>query len=112
MRLGADHAREQSCRRERRRAVAVRAHRQLGTGPWGRSAPYATAVLNGRRVFSPARDPQTEIWFMLYAQAMQADGASQRNILLGHVAGVPLGQKLIHQRLNGLQINMTSLSRR
>jgi hypothetical protein len=56
------------------------------------SAPYATAVLNGRRVFSPARDPQTEIWFMLYAQAMQADGASRRNILLGHAAGIPLSQ--------------------
>ena len=56
------------------------------------SAPYATAVLNGRRVFNPAHDPQTEIWFMLYAQAMQADGASRRNILLGHAAGVPLGQ--------------------
>jgi hypothetical protein len=56
------------------------------------SAPYATAVLNGRRVFTPFRDPQTEIWFMLYAQAMQADGASHRNILLGHAAGVPLGQ--------------------
>ena len=55
------------------------------------SAPYATAVLNGRRVFSPPRDPQTQIWFMLYAQAMQADGASQRNILLGHAAGTPLG---------------------
>ena len=56
------------------------------------SAPYATAVLNGRRVFSAARDPQTEIWFMLYAQATQADGASQRNILLGHAADAPLGQ--------------------
>jgi hypothetical protein len=56
------------------------------------SAPYATAVLNGRRVFNPAHDPQTEIWFMLYAQAMQADGASRRNILLGHAAGVPLGR--------------------
>jgi hypothetical protein len=55
------------------------------------SAPYATAQLNGRRVFSPPRDPQTEIWFMLYAQATQADGASQRNILLGHAAGTPLG---------------------
>ena len=54
------------------------------------SAPYATAVLNGRRVFSPASDPQTQIWFMLYAQAMQADGASSRNILLGHAAGIPL----------------------
>jgi hypothetical protein len=56
------------------------------------SAPYAAAVLNGRRVFSPGRDPQTEIWFMLYAQAMQADGASHRNILLGHGAGIPFGQ--------------------
>jgi hypothetical protein len=56
------------------------------------SAPYATAVLNGRRVFNPAHDPQTEIWFMLYAQAMQADGASRRNILLGRAAGAPLGQ--------------------
>jgi hypothetical protein len=48
------------------------------------SAPYATTVLNGRRVFSPPGDPRTEIWFMLYAQAMQADGASYRNILLTH----------------------------
>ena len=51
------------------------------------SAPYATAVLNGRRVFSPVSDPQTQIWFMLYAQALQADGASSRNILLGYAAG-------------------------
>jgi hypothetical protein len=57
------------------------------------SAPYATAVLNGRRVFSQPSDPQTEIWFMLYAQAMQADGASSRNILLGHAAGIPLGRQ-------------------
>jgi hypothetical protein len=56
------------------------------------SAPYATAVLNGRRVFNPAHDPQTDIWFMLYAQAMQADGASRRNIQLGHAVGIPLGQ--------------------
>jgi hypothetical protein len=51
------------------------------------SAPYATTVLNGRRVFSPPGDPRTEIWFMLYAQAMQADGASYRNILLTHAPG-------------------------
>ena len=61
------------------------------------SAPYATAVLNGRRVFSPVSnpqtsDPQTQIWFMLYAQALQADGASSRNILLGYAAGFPIGQ--------------------
>ncbi|MDH6243827.1 hypothetical protein [Mycobacterium sp. OTB74] len=52
------------------------------------SAPYATTVLNGRRVFSAAAgDPRTEIWFMLYAQAMQADGTSYRNILLTHAHG-------------------------
>jgi len=58
----------------------------------GVSAPYATTELNGRRVFSDPPDPQTEIWFMLYAQAMQADGASWRNILLGHAVGTPLLQ--------------------
>lgn len=51
------------------------------------SAPYATTVLNGRRVFSTPGDPRTEIWFMLYAQVMQADGASYRNILLTHALG-------------------------
>jgi hypothetical protein len=57
------------------------------------SAPYATTVLNGRRVFSAgAGDPRTEIWFMLYAQVMQADGASYRNILLTHARGVHIHQ--------------------
>lgn len=57
------------------------------------SAPYATTVLNGRRVFSAgAGDPRTEIWFMLYAQVMQADGASYRNILVSHARGVEISQ--------------------
>jgi hypothetical protein len=57
------------------------------------SAPYATTVLNGRRVFSQAAgDPRTEIWFMLYAQVMQADGASYRNVLLTHARGVEISQ--------------------
>jgi len=52
------------------------------------SAPYATTVLNGRRVFSAVDgDPRTEIWFMLYAQVMQADGTSYRNVLLTHALG-------------------------
>jgi hypothetical protein len=58
------------------------------------TAPYATTVLNGRRVFDPAvGDPQTELWFMLYAQVMQADGASNRNVLLRHVPGQTLGRE-------------------
>jgi hypothetical protein len=52
------------------------------------SAPYATTVLNGVRVYDLQRgDPQTVIWFMLYAQVLQTDGASYRNILLAHQEG-------------------------
>ena len=43
-------------------------------------APFATPILNGRTSF-PGR-PTTQIWILLYAQVTQADGASQRNILL------------------------------
>lgn len=44
------------------------------------TAPHAVAVLNGRNV--TARPPKTEIWALLYAQVIQADGLSYRNILL------------------------------
>lgn len=44
------------------------------------SAPHAVAVLNGVNV--TARPPRTEIWALLYAQVIQADGLSHRNILL------------------------------
>jgi hypothetical protein len=47
------------------------------------NAPYATTVYNGKRLFDfTAGDPQTSLWFLLYAQVMQADGASHRNVLL------------------------------
>jgi hypothetical protein len=45
------------------------------------SAPHAMAVLNGRNV--TANPPKTEIWALLYAQVIQADGLAYRNILLG-----------------------------
>ncbi len=45
------------------------------------SAPFATPVLNGRKLFS-FRPPWTKMWVLLYAQVTQADGASQRNVLL------------------------------
>ena len=45
------------------------------------SAPHAMAVLNGQNI--TARPPKTEIWALLYAQVIQADGLSYRNILLG-----------------------------
>ncbi|HLI10048.1 MAG TPA: hypothetical protein VKY65_00485 [Alphaproteobacteria bacterium] len=57
----------------------------------GITAPYATAVYNGNRLYNfQAGDPQTRIWFMLYAQVLQADAASYRNILLAHLLGLTL----------------------
>jgi hypothetical protein len=45
------------------------------------SAPFATPVLNGQKQFSFGQ-PWTKMWVLLYAQVTQADGASQRNVLL------------------------------
>lgn len=47
------------------------------------TAPYATPVFNGQN-FSDLRwgDPQTQIWVLLYAQVVQADGQEHRNVLL------------------------------
>lgn len=44
------------------------------------TAPFATAVLNGKNV--SAMPPQTSLWYMLYAQVRQADGQSYRNLLI------------------------------
>ena len=44
------------------------------------TAPFAVAVFDGRNVTS--RPPKTEIWCMLYAQVLQADGLQRRNVLL------------------------------
>lgn len=44
------------------------------------SAPHAMAVFNG--VNLTARPPRTDIWALLYAQVTQADGKSNRNILI------------------------------
>ncbi|MEO7767044.1 MAG: hypothetical protein ABIS01_06440, partial [Ferruginibacter sp.] len=44
------------------------------------TAQYSTALFNGKNVTS--KPPKTEIWCMLYAQAKQADGSINRNILL------------------------------
>ena len=47
------------------------------------SASYATPTFNGRNLLpSP---PRTQLWALLYAQVTQADGASQRNVLLGRL---------------------------
>jgi hypothetical protein len=45
-------------------------------------APFATPVLNGTQMRPP--QPRTDLWVLLYAQVLQLDGASWRNVLLGH----------------------------
>jgi hypothetical protein len=53
--------------------------------------PAAVTVYNGNRLYNfEANDPQTRIWFMLYAQVLQADSASYRNVLLDHLRGKTL----------------------
>ncbi len=48
------------------------------------TAPYAATLLNGQTALDwRYGDPQTTLWFMLYTQVTQTDGASQRNVLLG-----------------------------
>jgi hypothetical protein len=57
------------------------------------TAPYATTLLDGQPALDLLRgDPQTALWFMLYAQVMQTDGASRRNILLGRQLATVLPQ--------------------
>ncbi len=58
------------------------------------TAPYATPVLNGRLLVAPTDPPKTSMWFLLYAQAVQADGATMRNILIAVEQGVFVTRKL------------------
>jgi hypothetical protein len=46
------------------------------------TATYATPVLNGRPLVTPTQVPKTVLGFFLYAQVVQTDGASNRNVLL------------------------------
>jgi hypothetical protein len=51
------------------------------------TAPYATPLLNGRPLVSPFMQPKTMLCFLLYAQVVQADGSTNRNLLLAHRYG-------------------------
>ena len=51
------------------------------------SAVYAEAYHDGRS-YTPD-PPNTELWFLLYAQVCRADGAAMRNILLDSRRGTP-----------------------
>jgi hypothetical protein len=60
----------------------------------GVTAPYALAIYNGNRLYNFQNgDPQTTIWFMLYTQVVQSDGASFRNVLIDHHLGMTLPVK-------------------
>jgi hypothetical protein len=52
------------------------------------TASYATPMLNGKRLAGPQEPPHTSMWFLLYAQAVQADGATMRNVLIATEPGV------------------------
>jgi hypothetical protein len=62
------------------------------------TAPYATPVLaDGRRVGMGF--PLTTIGFLLYAQAIQADGSTFRNVLLEHRGSTPVNPRQTPQGL-------------
>ena len=67
-------------------------------------APHATAVFQDKRLTDPdgAHDPRTRIWVLLYAQVMQADGATRRNVLIARAPAIPrldaLNGKLVPPR--------------
>ncbi len=52
------------------------------------TADLAQTVLNGQSLTS-ASAPQTQIWFLLYAQLRRADGEAYRNLLLSKLQGLP-----------------------
>jgi hypothetical protein len=61
------------------------------------TAPYAVTLLDGIRLDALAfGDPQTSLWFMLYTQVKQIDGASNRNVLLGRQLGSVLTKSLYY----------------
>jgi hypothetical protein len=52
------------------------------------TASYATPMLNGKHLAGLQEPPHTSMWFLLYAQAVQADGATMRNVLIATEPGV------------------------
>jgi len=58
------------------------------------TATYATPVLDGRPLVGPNEAPRTTLYFFLYAQVVQADGASNRNVLLFQREGTFFGPAL------------------
>jgi hypothetical protein len=69
--------------------------RYLTFAVWQVTAPYATPVYADQKLTNPAEgDPRTRMWIMLYAQVMQADGSTSRNVLLGRKFAAPRFDRL------------------
>jgi len=66
------------------------------------SAPYALPVFGGQNL-TPV-PPRSEMWVLLYAQVMQADGADYRNILLSRKAA-----RLSDKRFNNERFNFSAM---
>lgn len=64
------------------------------------SSVYATPILNAREV--GPRDPNTEVWFVLYGRIVQADGATHRNVQIDLRKGAPLRKRRSRGRTAGL----------
>jgi hypothetical protein len=62
------------------RCQALRAIDEQGQKIITATAPFATPVLNRRVLFREV--PSSRLWFLMYTQVLQADGASNRNLLI------------------------------
>jgi hypothetical protein len=65
------------------------------------SADLAQTVLNGQSLTAKAA-PQTQIWFLLYAQLRRADGGAYRNLLLSKLEGKQPVTKRITGNVTGI----------
>ena len=67
------------------------------------SADLAQTVLDGRSL-TDKRQPQTQIWFLLYAQLRRADGKAYRNLLLDKQQGA----QIVATSLSGAPLQQTA----
>ncbi len=69
------------------------------------SSNYAKAFHNGTDI--QALPPNTQIWFVLYAQVKQADGSTMRNIELGKRMGSVLDRKqaIYYRKTTGIKLD-------
>ena len=67
------------------------------------SADLAQTVLNGRSLTNK-QQPQTQIWFLLYAQLRRADGKAYRNLLLDKRQG----EQIVATSVTGAPLQQTA----